>query len=119
MNVEVTILKPIPKNQIKQLEKRVVYNAAVFTREFTKNANAFPYLTGELQRTEIAAPIAGEGMEYGLTAGVGYATRVYKYTNAEWTNPATQPQWYFSVFKKEGKTIINQAFNTAIKEVGK
>lgn len=118
MYAEVEIVKELPVKQIKKFEDKVIYNVAVYTREYTKGANAFPYLTGRLQMSEVAAPIQGSGMEYSLTAGVDYAVRVWKYgENANWTNPSTQPQWYFSVFKKDGQTIVNQAFNTALKEI--
>jgi hypothetical protein len=117
MNVEIVIQKDIPVKQIQNFEKKVVYNTAVYTREFTKGANAFPYLSGRLQQSEIAAPIIGSGMEYGLSAGVSYAVSVWNKTNANWTNPSTQPQWYYSVFKKQYNSIVNQAVNSALKEI--
>lgn len=117
MKFEFKIVKDIPVKEITNFEKRVVYNTALYTREHTKGAKAYPYLTGKLQSSEVAAPILGSGMEYGLSAGVDYALEVWAYKNANWTNPSTQPQWYYSVFKKDGATIINQAVNTALKEI--
>lgn len=117
MYAEITILKEIPTKNIKDFEKKVIYNVAVYTREYTKGENAFPYLTGKLQSSEVATPIQGSGMEYSLTSGVDYAKYVWKYTKAKWTNSSTQPQWYFSVFQKNGNTICNQAVSTALKEV--
>ena len=117
MNVEVQIIKELPVKQIEQFEDKTTYNCAVFTREHTKNANAYPYLSGELSRQEIAAPIVGSNKDYGLAPGVDYATKVWGYTNPKWTNPDTQPQWYYSVFNKDGYTIIDQAVNTALKEI--
>lgn len=117
MEIEIEIIKELPVEQINDFEEKVVYDIAVFTREFTKGANAFPYLTGELQRQEIAAPIVGSNKEYGLAPGVDYATKVWTFQHPKWTNPDTQPQWYYSVFDKNTTTIVNQAVNTALKEI--
>ena len=42
-----------------------------------KGLRAFPYLSGELERQEIAEPITGSNKEYGLRVQVDYAKRVY------------------------------------------
>lgn len=117
MNVEIEIIKGIPKEQIEQFEDRVVYNVAVTTREFTKSKNAFPYLTGTLRREEVAAPIIGSNKEYGLTTGVDYAIYVWKFKNPKWTNPDTKPQWYKSVYEEKKATILNEAIVKAKKEI--
>lgn len=117
MNVEVEIIKELPKKQILGLEDRVVYNTAVLTREYTKNANAYPYLSGELQRSEIAAPITGSNKEYGLLSGVDYAKYVWKYNNAVWTNPSTQPKWYYTTYKNQSAVITQNALVRALKEI--
>jgi len=117
MEITINVKKGIPEKEIKNFEKKVVYNTAVYTREHTKGASAYPYLTGKLERSEVALPIQGSGMEYGLGAGVSYAVSVWKKTNANWTNSSTQPQWYYSVFKKEYASIVSQAVNTSLKEL--
>lgn len=117
MEIVFKITKDIPAKEIQNFEKKVVYNTALYTRERTKGASAFPYLTGRLERSEIALPIQGSGMEYGLGAGVDYAVSVWKKTNVNWTNSSTQPQWYYSVFKKEYASIVSQAVNTSLKEL--
>ena len=117
MDIEVKIIKDLPKEQIEKFEDKMTYNCAVITREYTKGENAYPYLTGELQRQEIAAPIIGSNKEYGLSKGVDYAVSVWKMTNVNWTNKNTQPQWYYSVFNKKGDTILHEAANTALKEI--
>ena len=64
MNIEVKITKDIPVKDIAKFEDRAVYYTAVLTREYTKSMNAYPYLSGELSRQEIASPITGkDGME--------------------------------------------------------
>ena len=94
-------IKELPIEQIRQFEDKVVYNCALYTREFTKNANAYPYLTGELMRSEVALPVDKLGnQEYGLRSGVSYAMDVWKKSNVNWTNPSTEPQWYFNVYRK-------------------
>ena len=117
MQIEVKIVKGLPIEQIQKFEDKTVYNCAVFTREMTKGSNAYPYLTGKLQRTEVASSIVGNNKVYGLTAGVDYAVDVWGYTNVHWTNPSTQPQWYKSVFNKNGGIIVSSAVVHSIKEI--
>ena len=117
MNIEVKIIKGIPTQQIDSFEDKVVYNTAVATREYTKSRNAYPYLTGELRRSEISDPILGSNKEYSLSGGVGYAKTVYNYTNVKWTNPSTVPHWYHSVFKDKGYVLITGAVIKAKKEI--
>lgn len=117
MNIEIQIIKDLPTEQINQFEDKTVYNCALFTRELTKSTRAFPYRTGELERNEIAEPITGSNKEYGLTRGVSYATYVWKMKNANWTNPNTQPQWYYSVLNKSGMSILTEAVNKSLKEI--
>ena len=117
MNVEVILAKPIPVEQISNFEDKTVYNTAVLTREYTKSSNAYPYLTGKLQKSEVAAPIIGSNKKYGLLAGVDYATTVWGYRNVAWTNPSTKPQWYYSEFREKGSIIVSNAVQRALKEV--
>lgn len=117
MDIEVKIIKGIPKEQIEKFEDRVVYNTAVATREYTKSRNAFPYLTGTLRREEVAAPIIGSNKEYGLTSGVDYAKYVWKMNDVNWTNPSTKPQWYYSSFNEKGALLLTEAVIKAKKEV--
>ena len=117
MELVFKITKDIPAKEIQNFEKKVVYNTALYTRERTKGASAFPYLTGRLERSEIALPIQGSGMEYGLGAGVDYAVSVWKKTNVNWTNSSTQPQWYYSVLNKSGMSILTEAVNKSLKEI--
>lgn len=117
MNVSIKIVKDIPKEKIYNFEDRVIYNTAILTREYTKGMNAYPYLTGELERQEIKAPITGGNKEYNLIAGTNYAKYVWKMNDVTWTNSSTNPQWYYSIFRKKEKTIITKAVNTAMKEI--
>ena len=117
MDIEIEIIKGIPVEQINNFENKAVYDCAVYTRDFTKQDNAYPYLTGALRKEETASPIIGSNKEYGLTGGVDYAVSVWKKTNANWTNPNTQPQWYKSVFNKHSGTIVSGAVVSALKEV--
>lgn len=117
MNIEVAIIKDIPVQQINNFEDRVVYNVAVNTREFTKSSDTYPYLSGTLKREEIKAPIVGSNKQYGLDRGVDYATYVYKMDGVQWTNKTTQPHWYMANFKNQSNLIVNNAVNSALKEV--
>lgn len=117
MNISFTWLKPLPVNKINQFEDKVVYNTAVYTREYTKGTSAFPRLTGELERQEIKAPIVGSNKSYGLISGVDYAKAVWKMTDVNWTNKATKPQWYYTQFRNSKEKIIRQAVSSALKEI--
>lgn len=117
MNIEIKWEKEIPVKQINTFEDRVVYNCAVYTREYAKNTDAFPHLTGELERQEIAAPIVGSNKSYGLTAGVDYAKYVWRMKSPNWTNKATKQQWYYTQFKNDAEKIVNQAVSSSLKEI--
>ena len=118
MEFELQWEKEIPIEQIKAFEDKTIYNMAVYTREYTKSAMAFPYLTGRLQQSEIATPIIKlDQCNYGLATGVDYATKVWNYKGVNWTNPSTQPQWYMSVLKASVDVIVMNAVQTALKEV--
>lgn len=117
MKIDVEIIKGLPIDQIEMFEDRTVYNVAVETREMAKGLRAFPYLTGELERQEIAEPITGSNKEYGLSAGVDYAKRVYNYNKAKWTNTNTEYQWYHTVYEKNYASIVNNAREKALKEI--
>lgn len=111
-------LKELFNDETSKFSDRVVYNVAVLTREMTKSLRAFPYLTGRLEQTEVSEQIVGSNKEYGLSAGVDYAKYMWiKGKETRWTNPSTQPQWYYSVYDKHGKEILNNAVNRAMKEV--
>lgn len=118
MDYELEWIKEIPIEQIRKFEDKIIYNCAVYTREFTKSQDAYPYLSGELQKSEVALPIQTiNENEYGLGAGIDYAVKVWKYKNANWTNPSTQPQWYYTIYRNNNATIMQQAFSSALKEV--
>ena len=117
MEVEFKILKGIPKDKIELFEDTVVYNTASLTREYTKSRYNFPYRTGKLMNSEVAAPIIGTGMEYSLLSGVDYAVSVWKMKNANWTNKNTVPQWYYTNFQNKGATLLINAVMRAKKEV--
>ena len=117
MKYDVEIIKDIPEREISLFEDRVVYFSAVETREFTKTAEAYPKLSGKLQDEEIASQITGGNGVYNLLAGTDYAKAVWKMSDVNWTNTKTQPQWYYSVFRRHEKTIINLAETKALKEI--
>lgn len=116
--IQVKITKDIPEEQITDFEDKAVYYSAVLTREYTKNMNAYPHLTGELEAQEVRAPIKKQQKGvYTLLDGTNYAKYVWKMTDVNWTNPNTQPQWYKSVYRKKEKTIIDRAKDRALGEL--
>ena len=114
---EVKVVKGLPTKQIDKFEDRTVYNTAVLTREYTKSRNAYPYRTGRLRSAEIALPVEGSNKVYSLGAGVNYAPAVWKMTNVKWTNPSTQPQWYYTSFREKGALLTTNAVIRALKEI--
>lgn len=119
IGVEVEIIKGIPEKQINQFEDRVVYFTAIGTREYTKGRRAYPYLTGDLERAEVASPVTGSNKEYNLLAGTNYAKYVYRMKNPHWTNKSTLPQWYHTAFRTRGKSIVMEAVSHSLKEIKK
>ena len=119
MQVEVEIVKRIPTEQIQQFEDKTVYYTAMLTREYVKGSNAYPYLSGDLQRAEIQSPILGSNKEYSLLSGVKYAKHVWNMNNVRWTNKSTIPQWYYNMYRQKGNVITAQAMVRAIKELHK
>ena len=120
LKVNIDYKKPMleVKEETEYFTDKVVFNVAVLTREMTKRLRAYPRLTGKLEQEEIASQIIGNDKEYGLIAGVDYAVNVWTYgENTAWTNPNTQPQWYYSIYDRYGKEIVNNAVNRALKEV--
>lgn len=109
MEIEVKIIKGIPVEQIDKFEDKVVYNTAVSTREYTKSRMNYPYLSGKLMRSEVAAPIVGSNKSYGLTSGVDYAKYVWRMKDVNWTNKNTQPQWYYKNFQLHGFGFLTEA----------
>lgn len=117
MKVQFKWVKKLPIKELNKFEDRVVYDTAVYTREFTKGTNAYPYLSGKLARTEMASPVVGSNKKYGLTSGVDYAVYVWRMKGVNWTNKATKPQWYYTQFKNNSHKIVKQAVYKALKEI--
>lgn len=118
MNIEFEILKDIPVQQIAKFENQTVKNIATLTKDTTKTKQAFPYLTGELERAESTSePIGLNDLEYGLVAGVDYAFDVWKMKDVNWTNDKTEEQWYHTIFKNNTAIIVQQACISALRSV--
>lgn len=116
ITLDTKIIKDIPEKEISTFEDKVVYYAAMYTREYTKNMNAYPELTGELRKQEIKAPITGSNGVYELLDGTTYAKYVYKMDDVKWTNQSTIPQWYDNVYKRKQNLIIEKSKQAALKE---
>lgn len=114
MNIEVTIIKDIPKEQIHKFENNTVYEMARETLDRT--AGFFPRLSGDLERGSYAMGVEGSNLEYCLgTIGKAedYAKYVWKKPQSltNWTNPATLAQWYITVFGNHAEQITNTAIS--------
>ena len=115
MNVEFEIIKDIPVQQISKFESQTIKNVATLTRQETNTKRAFPYLSGELQRTELSGePVNLNTLEYGLIAGVDYAKYVWKMEDVHWTNKKTKEKWYLTIYKNNKALITQQAIISAL-----
>lgn len=121
LDAEFEVIRPIPEAQILQLENKIVENVAMLTRQETNNKDAFPYLTGELKRSELGDDIINiANLEYGLSAGVDYAKYVWDMParpDTNWTNDKTEAQWYLTIYKNHTGSILQQASISAIRSV--
>lgn len=117
MDIEVKIIKDIPVKQIEKFEDRVVYYTAFNTRNYVKTRYGYPYRTGNLRKSEIAAPIIGTNKEYGLLPGTKYAKKVYNWGNVNWTNKSTIPHWYHTAFRTKGYAFLTDSVIKALKEL--
>ena len=115
MNIEVTIIKDIPKNAIKEFEDRTVYEMARETLDRT--AGFFPRLSGDLEIGSYAMGVVSLG---NITYGIGTTGKATDYAKlvwdkpqspTNWTNPATLAQWYTTVFGTHVEQIVNSAIN--------
>lgn len=118
MNVQVQILKDIPKKKIQSFEDNVVQ--AIARETLNATSGFFPRLTGELERGSYAFGVQGSNKKYGIGSeaksprGDYYAKYVWDYKQStNWTNPNTLAQWYMTVFKNHKERIVNQAVQGA------
>jgi len=120
MNIDITIIKDIPKKQIDRFTDLVVEGVARGTLDMT--AGHFPRLTGDLERGSYAMGVVGSNKEYGIgseaknSRGQYYAKYVWeKPQSTNWTNPNTYAKWYYTTFKNKQEHIVNQAITGAKK----
>ena len=112
MNIDITIIKDIPKKKIDKFTDLVVYGAARATLDLT--AGNFPRLSGDLERGAYAMGVVGSNKTYGIGSTVDYAKYVWDYPqNSNWTNPNTIAQWYYWKFRIRKEQILNQAITGA------
>ena len=111
MNISFKVLQPLDKKSIENFMDKTVYNVARTTLDMT--AGYFPRLKGDLERGSYAMGVKGGNATYGLGTTVDYGSKVWETKNVHWTNPATLPQWYRTVFKNHSELIINQAVKNA------
>ena len=109
MNIEVTIIKDIPKEKVKTFEDKVVYEIARETLDRT--AGFFPRLSGALEIGSYAMGVVGSNADYGLGTTEDYGGYVWEKPQSptNWTNPATLAHWYTTVFGTHAEQITNSA----------
>lgn len=115
MNIELNIIKDLPKKELQRFADLVVYESARETLALT--GGNFPRLTGDLERGAYAMGVVDLGhMTYGLGSDVDYAKYVWEMPpSTHWTNPNTIAQWYYYIFRIRRDNIINQAVTAAKK----
>ena len=121
MNIDITIIKDIPKDKIDKFADLVVYGTARATLDMT--AGFFPRRTGDLERGAVAMGVVGSNKTYGIGStaktpkGDYYAKYVWKMKGVNWTNPATLEQWYYTKFLNKQEQILNQAITGALRKL--
>ena len=113
MNIDITIIKDIPKDKIDKFTDLVVYGVARATLDMT--AGFFPRRTGDLERGAYSMGVVGSNKTYGIGSTVDYAKYVWEMKGVNWTNPNTLEQWYLTTFKNKKEHILNQAVTGAKK----
>lgn len=112
MNIQVQILKDIPKKKIQSFEDNVVQ--AIARETLNATSGFFPRLTGELEIGSYDFGVQGSNKKYGIGTTVDYGKYVWDYKQStNWTNPNTLAQWYMTVFKNHQERIVNQAVQGA------
>ena len=110
MDIEVTIIKDIPKDKIQTFADKTVYLMARETIDRT--AGFYPRLTGDLERGSYAMGAVPLGnITYGIGSTVDYVGYVWDKPQSptNWTNPATLAKWYLTIFGNHAEQIANSA----------
>lgn len=115
MQIDVSWIKELPVKEIKGFENEVVYTTARNTLDFT--IPHIPYLTGKLRNTSLAFGVKGQNMVYSLGAEVPYAKYVWNYDQdtTNWTNPRSYSKWFYTEFRNQKETILNNAVRNSYK----
>ena len=119
-HISFKVVKPMPTKEISNWEDKVVYGIARATLDFTNTTHAFPYLTGNLNRASMSEGVRQleKGTYYIGAYNVPYGRKVWEYGNkTNWTNKATLPQWYKSVYNKYRDSINSVAIKQAESEL--
>ena len=90
---------------------KTVYNVARTTLDMT--SGHFPVRTGDLERGSYAMGVKGSNATYGLGTTVKYGGYVWEMEGVNWTNTATLPKWYKTVFDNHQEVIVSQAVRNA------
>lgn len=116
IQVEVKIVKDLPVKEINNYIDKVVFGIARATLDFTNTGHHFPYRTGNLNRASMAEGVVKEANgTYHLGAnGAEYAPKVWNYTNVNWTNKSTYPQWYITEFEHDKNVIVENAIKATL-----
>ena len=120
MIFDVTWLKPLPINELKTFEQKVVYSCADITLNFTEPH--IPYLSGDLSRGSLSKGVMTTGkLSYslGYDANISpYGSTVYGYPqDTNWTNKRSYAQWYHTEWKNQKETILGLSVTRAKKGI--
>ena len=111
MNISFKVLQPLDKKSIENFMDKTVYNVARTTLDMT--AGHFPKRSGDLERGSYAMGVKGGNATYGLGTTVNYGGYVWDMEGVNWTNPATLPKWYKTVYDNHKEVIVSQAVRNA------
>ena len=67
-----------------------------------------PKLTGKMRKTSMAAGVRGQNGNYYIGSYTNYAKYVWvKPKSTNWSEPNTFGKWYEEIWKKQGKSIVD------------
>ena len=92
-------------DKLENANDKLMYAIARRTLDQVGNLKATAYLTGETERSMYTHGVEQDDLGYYIGNFTSYASKVYSYKNANWTNKLTRPQWFHAIWKEYGELI--------------
>ena len=102
------------KRGLEKIPDSILYSVAKQTLDLSYPI--IPKDTKTMARQTVSNGVRGGNGDFYLKSSPGYASRVWKMTNVNWTTPGTNNQWFARALKRYGSTILDNAINQSWKE---